>query len=550
LLTELNIQNYALIDHLKIDFSSGFSVITGETGSGKSILLGALSLILGERADLKSIRDTTKKCIIEGHFTINELNIQSWFDKNDVDFESITILRREITPQGKSRAFVNDTPVSLTKLKELSESLIDIHSQHETRLLNEQDFVFEIIDSQLPDYNLIIDYANNYKSYKTSLIELSDLKEQESKSQNEKDYLTFLFDELQEINLEKILSTDIEQEYNLLSNAEEITQILSEADHLFNNESSGCLSALKKIGNQLERLSTISPEFEALSTRASSSLIELDDIANDLASQNNVEFDAQKLSILEEQMSTMNRLVQKHNVENYEALLIKKNEIDLKIADIGSISTQIEKLENKLNKLEKNLLKDALKISKERKKIIPNLESNGHQLLSKMSMPNAYFKFDLNKLETLGVFGIDQVNLLAKTNLGGDFKPLKKFASGGESSRIMLAIKSLQSQNKSLPSIIFDEIDTGVSGEVAENMGDIMRDLGQKMQVISITHLPQIASKGQHHYKVYKEEKNNTTTSSIIQLDAENRVQEIANMLSGSTISDAAIKNAKELLKI
>ncbi len=549
MLTELNIQNYALIDHLKIDFSSGFSVITGETGSGKSILLGALSLILGERADLKSIRTPSKKCIIEGIFIINELNLQPWFNKNDIDYERNTILRREITPQGKSRAFVNDTPVSLTKLKELSENLIDIHSQHETRLLNEQSFVLEIIDSQLPNYNLILEYTASYKTYKSNLSELKKLKEQEQKSQNEKDYLTFLFDELQEVNLEKVLSSDIEAEYNRLSNAEEITQLLSETDHLFNTENTGSLSTLKKINNLLERLSTISPEFESLSSRANSSLIELDDIANDLANQNNVSLDVQKLSILEEQISTLNRLVQKHNVENFEALIVKKNEINQKIQDIGSISTQIKQLGNKIDKLEKSLLTKADIISKERKKIIPQLEKDGHQLLSKMSMPNAYFKFEMAQLEKLSIFGIDQVNLLAKTNLGSEYKPLKKFASGGESSRIMLAIKSLQSQNKSLPSIIFDEIDTGVSGEVAENMGDIMRELGLKMQVISITHLPQIACKGQHHYKVYKEEKNHTTTSSIKQLSEKERIQEIANMLSGSTISEAAIKNAKELLK-
>jgi DNA repair protein RecN (Recombination protein N) len=551
LIAELSIENYALIDHLKIDFSGGFSVITGETGSGKSILLGALALILGERADSNSIRDKSKKCIIEGVFTVNKLDIKPWFELNDIDFEEQTILRREINTQGKSRAFINDTPVGLNILKQLSESLIDIHSQHETRLLNDQHFVFDIIDSQIKTPQLILDYKKDFLTYKSDGKNLVVLQEEEAQSQNEKDYLTFLMEELNEIDLNKILSSDIEAEYHLISNAEEIQQLIRHSEELLTEGRTSSLNSLKEVQSQLQRLASISDKFSPLAERLNSSIIELDDLANELSQSGEEDsFDPQRLSILEEQISILNRLVKKHNVTDYAELLSKKEEISAKIKGIGSISKRITVLQKQISTQEVQLNKTAAQISRERAAVIPNLEKDGKALLSKMSMPNAHFKFDLKHTDTLTQFGNDEITLMAKTNLGSDFAPLKKIASGGESSRIMLAIKSLQSQNKSLPTIIFDEIDTGVSGEVAENMGLIMKELGEKMQVLSITHLPQIASKGSQHYKVYKEDKNNLTTTSMIQLTSEDRIKEIANMLSGSKVTEAAMDNAKELLKL
>ena len=350
MIAELSIENYALIDHLKIDFSGGFSVITGETGSGKSILLGALALILGERADSNSIRDKSKKCIIEGVFTVNKLDIKPWFELNDIDFEEQTILRREINTQGKSRAFINDTPVGLNILKQLSESLIDIHSQHETRLLNDQHFVFDIIDSQIKTPQLILDYKKDFLTYKSDGKNLIALQEEEAQSQNEKDYLTFLMEELNEIDLNKILSSDIEAEYHLISNAEEIQQLIRHSEELLTEGRTSSLNSLKEVQSQLQRLASISDKFSPLAERLNSSIIELDDLANELSQSGEEDsFDPQRLSILEEQISILNRLVKKHNVTDYAELLSKKEEISEKIKGIGSISKRITVLQKQIS---------------------------------------------------------------------------------------------------------------------------------------------------------------------------------------------------------
>lgn len=548
MIKELQIKNYALIDHLQINFADGFSVITGETGSGKSILLGALSLILGERADLKSIRNNAEKCIIEGTFHLNKDVLSTFFDKHDLDFDKTTIIRREISPLGKSRAFINDTPVSLSILKSLSERLIDIHSQHATLLLNDKNFVFDIIDSHAPSDHLT-KYKTVYKKYKNLSSELSALKEKEQKSLNDKSYYEFLLSEFEDVNLQKAIDSDLEGEFSLLSNAEEVKSSLYQCLHQLNNDDKSILANLHVVSVELDKIKHLNKSFLELSERVSSSMIELRDVESEIMHQEgNIEVDDKRLSQIENELSKINGLLKKHNVISIDELSNEKNEIERKLSQIGSISNEIQKIQKEISDKKSSLQELGVLISKQRSKEIPTLEKNAQLLLSQMKMANAQIQFKLSQTTEYSIHGIDNIELLAKTNLGGTFEQLKKIASGGESSRIMLAIKSLQSQHKSLPTIIFDEIDTGVSGEVATNMGLIMKNLGQKMQVMSITHLPQIASKGSHHYKVFKEEKKNATFTRINKLSDEERVNEIAQMLSSSEITTVSIENAKELL--
>lgn len=548
MLQELDIKNYALIDHLHINFADGFSVITGETGSGKSILLGALSLILGDRADIKSIRNKTEKCIIEGVFLLAQTELEQFFKENDLDFDVTTIIRREISSQGKSRAFINDTPVSLSILKSLSEQLIDIHSQHATLLLNDKNFIFDIIDSQFNN-DLLSKYSSLYSAYKTLGIKLQTLLEKEQKSLNDKSYFEFLLTEFEELDLQKAIDADLEGEYNLLSNAEDVKKSLYQCQNYLNHDSNSIISNLHSVIAELDKIKHINTQFAELSERINSSLIELQDIENEISSQeDNIEVDNNKLIQLENELSKINGLLKKHNVGSIAELSEHKSEIEHKLSQIGSISTEIKSVQNEISIVQTKLQSIAEDITKQRNKIIPKLEKSAQGLLAQMKMSNAQIQFKLSKTEDFNKHGLDNIELLAKTNLGGNFELLKKIASGGESSRIMLAIKSLQSQNKALPTIIFDEIDTGVSGEVATNMGAIMSDLGDKMQVMSITHLPQIASKGKHHYKVFKEETHETTFTRITQLSKEERVNEIAQMLSSSKITQVSMENAKELL--
>ena len=549
MLKELNIKNYALIDHLQITFADGFSVMTGETGSGKSIILGALSLILGERADLKSIRNSKEKCVIEGIFTMEKKSVSAFFEKHDLDFDTETILRREINPQGKSRAFINDTPVGLAILKEISEQLIDIHSQNATLLLNNKSFIFEIIDSQLKSPKLKSEYNQLYEEYKSLSTHLENLIQTEKKSVNDKNYFEFLLDELSSLPLEKALENDLEAEFNLLSNAETIKSTVLDCLQNLSDDHSGINKKLQSIVLELSKIKDVNSEFLDIYSRTNSSWIELKELESDLSRiEGKIEVDNNKLSHIEGQLSSINSMLKKHNLSQIEELVSKKNEIQIKLDEIGSISDLIAKTIKEKDILTEKISQIAQKLSDERKQIIPSLELEAKNLLIKMKMKNAEIKFDIEQHQSFNKYGIDNIELLAKTNLGGSFDLLKKIASGGESSRIMLAIKSLQTQSKSLPTIIFDEIDTGVSGDVATHMGDIMLSLGVNMQVISITHLPQIAAKGQHHYKVYKEEQNKTTLTKIVQLGKDERLKEVAEMLSSANPTKASLENAKELL--
>ncbi|MCB9198616.1 MAG: DNA repair protein RecN [Flavobacteriales bacterium] len=552
MLHSLYIHNYALIDHLQINFEDGFSVITGETGSGKSILLGALGLILGERADLSSIRNKEDKCIVEGTFSVTEKDHKNYFDKYELDFEKETIIRREISASGKSRAFINDTPVGLQQLKELGGALLDIHSQHETLLINDQQFVVDLLDSQLTDTVILSNYSQLFDLYTSERKQLSELKERELQAQNQKDYISFLLKEFEEFDINQFIENDLESEYKLLENAEEIKRKLSVPIELINGDNShtNIVSNLKQIHQELSSLSSLGSQFTDLTERIKSALIELEDIANECARiDDSIELNEDRLSQLDEAISKLNRLLLKHQLSNVQELKDKFIELKQEISGIDSLSEEIVRLDKLVKEKEIELRLIAIELSNLRKSTALKLQSEAKDLLVQMNMKNAEIEFRFEKSEKLGRNGLDNIQLYVKTNLGGTFEPLKRIASGGETSRIMLAIKSLQSESKSLPTIIFDEIDTGVSGEIANKMGAIMQSLGSKMQVISITHLPQIAAKGSYHYKVFKTESDHQTSTKIISLSNEEREREIATMLSGADLTSAALKNAQELLK-
>lgn len=551
MLQTLFIQNYALIDHLQINFEDGFSVITGETGSGKSILLGALGLILGDRSDFTSIRNKDKKCVVEGVFLIREEDHGSYFKRHDLDYATETIIRREISPSGKSRAFINDTPVSLSVLKEIGGSLIDIHSQHETLLINNHQFLLGLLDAQHNKIEELKVYRQKFRLYSDQKKELNDLKIKDTDAQNQRDFISFLINEFEEFDLKTLADNNIEEEYQVLSNAEEIKRSLNLAFEGINGEAnSSALGNLKSVKNELLQVAKLSPKFEELANRLESIVIELKDISDDCDRlSETVELDEKKLLNLESQISFVNRLLHKHQLTNIGELIKKYTELKQEISAIDNLSDQITLLEKDLEISRQELLKSAGLISKERKNIAKELETRAKSYLEQMNMKHAEVEFRFEDLEEFNKDGIDQIQLYVKTNLGGKFEPLKKVASGGETSRIMLAIKALQSEKRSLPTIIFDEIDTGVSGEVAKKMGGIMSELGSKMQVLSITHLPQIAAQGNHHYRVSKIEHDHSTITTIEHLTDKERESEIAQLLSGSDISGAALKNAQELLK-
>ena len=550
MLKHLSVQNYALIDKLEVEFSEGLSIITGETGAGKSILLGALGLISGNRADTQALQDKTKKCIIEATFAIKGDTLKDFFKTNELDHEATTAIRREINPEGKSRAFINDTPVTLTQLKELGDLLIDIHSQHQTLTLNGSEFQLSVVDAFAKHPELLEEYKTNYKNYKSLEKQLNELTERESQAKKDLDYFQFQFNELEDAGLKKGEQTEIEQELETLNNAEEIKSALSKAAHSLNGGEQNLLSSLNEIKSVLAAFAKFKHEINELSTRINSSYIELKDISNELENlEQDIVYDPKRIEFLTQKVDAIYRLQQKHQVKTIEELIAIKEELSNKLLDFNSLEAEIEKVKKELSTLHTSLNTLAKKIAANRKKIIPKIEKEIASLLSSLSMPNAQLKIEHTETETFSINGTDKVNFLFSANKGSDFKELNKVASGGELSRLMLSIKSLIAQLTSLPTIIFDEIDTGVSGDIADKVGSIMNLMAKAMQVITITHLPQIASKGKSHLFVYKEDKNNKTYSNIKKLSAEERVQEIAKMLSTGNPTSAAISNAKELLK-
>ena len=549
MLSDLSIKNYALIDILQVQFDSGFTSITGETGAGKSILLGGLALVLGKRADLSNIKDPNKKCSIEATFNIENFNLKSFFEAHDLDFETLTIVRREILPSGKSRAFVNDTPVNLTTLAELGGQLIDIHSQQQTQELTNDDFQFQIIDALANNTTNVQTYQEVLKSYKSTQKQHTELLASKLQSEKEHDYHSFLLTELNEAKLNEVHLEDLESEYNTLNNVESIQTELATAYQIISTEDLGIASNLRTLTQVFHKLSEISSVYSSLSERINSMAVELDDVFNDIESeQSKLEVNPTRLNEINTILQNIHNLFSKHNVSTVEALLEIQADLTSKLDNLASLDETIATLENKLKSIVKQLDKQAVFIHKQRQQVLPDLVQQLESILADLGMPNARFKVLLSPSESYLYNGKDQLEFLFTANKGGQFLPLKKAASGGELSRIMLAIKSILSKYQQLPTIMFDEIDTGVSGEIAHKMGDIMSQMSAYMQVFSITHLPQIAAKGQSHFKVYKQDTQNTTVTSLKKLTAQERVEELAQMLGGKKLSESAIAHANQLL--
>jgi DNA repair protein RecN (Recombination protein N) len=549
MLTSLSIKNYALIDNLNVDFNDGFSIITGETGAGKSILLGGLSLILGKRADLSSLKDTTQKCVIEAVFNVTNYNLKSLFQAEDFDYEDQTIIRREILPSGKSRAFVNDSPVNLSSLQTLGERLIDIHSQHQTLQLTSNDFQFQVIDALAKHDELISRYKLELKALKKLQKEYQELLTFQAEAIKEHDYNSFLLNELVEANLVEGEVETLEEEYEMLSNIESITEKLGQAYQLLNEEQIGILTSLTSLKNVFQKLMSISSKYESLFTRTSSSLIEMDDLYSEVYElQESLEADPKRLEVVDAKLKNIHNLMQKHVATDVSELINIKNQLEEKVRVTENLDETIQKKTSEITKKEAILNQMAQTIHGNRLEVIPQLKQQLETILIDLGMPNAQFKINLEMSNSFYSNGKDALTFLFSANKGGNFNELKKAASGGELSRIMLAIKSVLAKYIQLPTIMFDEIDTGVSGEISNKMGDIMLQMSKKMQVFSITHLPQIAAKGHSHFKVYKEDVNEVTRTNLIKLNHDERIIEIALMLGGSETSNSAIAHAKELL--
>ncbi len=549
MLVNLSIKNYALIDELSIDFQSGLNIITGETGSGKSIIIDALGLVLGDRADTNVAKDKSQKSLVEANFDVAQLNLHGFFTENELDYEATTIVRREITSQGKSRAFINDTPVTLNVLKEFSTRVIDVHSQHQTMQLNDQSYQLNLVDALADTSKELTSYTQQYVVFKDAQKRLSELKKIETESAQELDYLTFLLSEFEGLELENIYQQEMEDELKTLENAEEIKEALTNTCAIIDQSEQGATHLLTNANALLSKISNYGKSYADLSERIKSSLIELRDIASELEQLNeSIEYNPTRLEQLTETLSKCYRLQKKHGLNSNEELLAFKAELQQKLGTIHSIESQIAKQEKVVKDSEELLLKLAQALSNKRCKSFAKIEKQIKDILQSVGMASAEISIQ-NEAKPFSADGIDSVLFLAKTNKGSQLKPIHQIASGGELSRIMLALKSILSKYKQLPTIIFDEIDTGISGEVADKVGKLMQELSKNLQVFSITHLPQVAAKGNAHYFVYKTETKNSTHTHIKLLSNEDRVVALAKMMSGEKLTDASILNAKELLK-
>lgn len=549
MLLSLSIKNYALIESLETDFSNQFSVITGETGAGKSILLGALGLVLGNRADLTSLKDKEQKCIIEAQFAISNYNLQSFFDENDMDYEDKTIIRREILPSGKSRAFVNDSPVNLQELQELGAMLLDIHSQHQTRELTEENYQIDILDAVANNGESVNSYKNALSDFKLTQKELKQLISEKDALVKEYEYNSYLLNELLAANLVDGEQEELEQELEQLSNVEFIKENFERILAIANEEQVGALMNLKEIKISLQKIAGFSIQYAQLQERLTSSLLEIEDIISE-CEQNNEKIlaDPERLELVNTKLQTIYNLQKKHQVQTIAELLVIQNELDAKVIRVDDLDSVINKLQSELNSKQQKVDEIAKSISENRTKTAPFLIEKIKAVLSQLGMVEANFQIEINHTDSYNAKGKDEVVLLFSANKGTSFGLLKKVASGGEMSRIMLAIKAILANYSKLPTIIFDEIDTGVSGEIAIKMGEIMKEMSATMQVFAITHLPQIAAKGNSHYKVSKRNQGDTTISELNLLSQEERIQQIAEMLSGKDISDSALQHAKALL--
>ncbi|MXV38931.1 DNA repair protein RecN [Flavobacteriaceae bacterium Ap0902] len=550
MLINLFISNYALIKQLELNFNSGLTTITGETGAGKSILLGALKLVLGERADLHAIKDKEKKCVIEATFDITNLNLEDYFETNDLDYEDLTIFRREILPSGKSRAFVNDVPTKLNVLSTLSSKLIDVHSQFETADLLNPSFQFQWVDAVAGQQAEIEYFRNLLEVYHATLADKKKLEREKSTYQKELDYNEFLHNELLEANLEDFSLEELENEQRLLENAEETAMRLSEAFQILNAEELGVVDLMAQVQLKAKQFSEYLTNSD-LKARIDSLLIETIDITSEIQVKlEDIEADPNRLMDVQAKLNQLHTLLQKHQAVDIAELIKIRDDIAVKIKKSFSVEDDIQRLEDEVFNLEKRLNTLAQSIRKKRLEVIPSIEKEITKTLKELGMPDAELKFRLTKSDIFNNFGQEDIQLLFTANKGMPLNLIEKSASGGERSRLMLAIKESVSKNKELPTLILDEIDTGVSGKVAGSIGAVMHRMGKHMQVISITHLPQVAAYGQTHLKVVKSKKDDTTVTSVINLNHQQRIEELAQIMSGYIITDAAKKQAEELLKI
>ncbi|WP_158979376.1 DNA repair protein RecN [Cellulophaga sp. L1A9] len=549
MLNSLSIQNYALIDKLNVTFNDGFTIITGETGAGKSILLGGLGLVLGKRADLSSLRDETKKCIIEATFDVEKYHLKDFFTEKDLDFEKKTIIRREILPSGKSRAFVNDSPVTLDILSSLGDRLIDIHSQHQTLQLADNDFQLKVIDALAANGTLLVKFNEGLSSYQKTQRELKKLVAFQENATKEYDYNSHLLKELEVAPLKLGILEELEEQYEQLNNVEIIEEHLSKGHSLLNDEQIGIVTLLTELKLASSKLAAFGQQFVGLNERINSVFIEVDDISSELQTlQENSEANPEVLEQVNTKLQLLYNLFKKHNVAAIEELIDIKEKLSESVSAADSVEADIVSKEKELKTKEKTLDDLALKIRKKRNKVIPELQKQLLESLAQLGMPSATFKIEINPSSTFNSSGKDELLFLFAANKGSNYGDLKKVASGGELSRIMLTIKSILAKYEQLPTMMFDEIDTGVSGEISGKMGDIMKAMSATMQVFSITHLPQVASKGIHHFKVYKEEEGMVTHTRMKKLSTEERIRELAEMLGGKDISESALAHAKQLL--
>ena len=552
MLRSLYIQNYALIEKLDIDFGSGFSVITGETGAGKSIILGAIGLLLGQRADVKSIRQGAAKCVIEARFEIAGYGMRPFFEENELEYEDECILRREVYASGKSRAFINDTPASLVQMKELGEQLIDVHSQHQNFLLNKEGFQLNVLDILAHDEEELNNYQSLHREWKQVQQDLEDLIVLAEQNKADEDYIRFQLEQLEDAQLAAGEQEELEQEADTLSHAEEIKAGLFRAGQVMNSDEGGLLSALKECLNTMLGLQKVYPSAGELAERLESSYIELKDISQEVSGkEEEIEFNPVRLEEVNDRLNLIYTLQQKHRVTTVDELLALADDYAAKLANITSSDEQIEELKVRSEALYSKVKKQAAVLTKLRTAAAREVEKQMAARLIPLGMPNVRFRVEIGARKEPGVHGADTVNFLFSANKNGALQSISSVASGGEIARVMLSVKAMIAGAVKLPTIVFDEIDTGVSGEIADRMADIMQEMGDSdRQVISITHLPQIAARGRAHYKVYKQDNETETNSHIRRLADEERIEEIAHMLSGATLTDAALNNAKALLGI
>ena len=549
MLQSLYISNYALIDELSIDFHRGFNIITGETGAGKSIVLGALGLMLGQRADLSVLQVKDRKCLVEGTFVIKDYQFQSFFEKAELDYEEQTILRREITPSGKSRAFINDTPVTLKTMRDFALLLIDIHSQHQNLELGNHSFQLRLIDLVAGNAANLVEYSQIYEELKTKKKQLSKLQDESDKTKADLDYFQFQHKQLDEAGLQSDEQSELEIEQGTLEHAEEIGSVFGQLINDLEGEELGLLSRLKVNLSQIGRLTEYLPEAGEIKERLESTYLELLDLVKESASlADRSELNPERIQLINDRLDMIYSLQQKFRVNTVAELIELKNDFDQKIQQIESYDTEIEEYVAIVESLANQINEYAEKITERRKSVSSKIENSVIEVLQKLGMLNANFQIQFVKLEEAGPSGLDEVNFLFTANKSSELQDISKIASGGEISRLMLALKTLITDSKSLPTIIFDEIDTGISGEVAMKMGTILKELSVNIQVINITHLPQIAAKGHHHFKVYKYDEGERTLTSICQLEGDERIEELAQMLGGDLASDITRETARELL--